>query len=148
MDVVARAYSATATMPYIRLRNSGAYPIRITKVLGAGGQSISQFYDNSVNWNISDYFYIAPGEEVYFASARGNTLPSGGTTKEIDIYAAGTGSSSMNLLVASSLCQNSTSAPGTLIINDFGFEYIEYIEGQQLTKREVGAKPLIAKCTY
>jgi len=29
----------------------------------------------------------------------------------------------------------------------FGFEYIEYIEGQQITKRQIGAKPLIIKCT-
>jgi len=148
-DVIAKAYSASATMPYMRLRNNGAYPIRITKVLGTGSQSISQFWDDSAVQNISDYFYMAPGEEKYFSSSRGNTLPTGASTREIDIYAASTGSGSMNLFAASQLCQPSSSASGTLVLNDFGFEYVEYLDnGQTLTKREVGAKPLVAKCSY
>jgi hypothetical protein len=147
-DVNARAYSATATMPYMRLRNTGAYPIRITKVLGTGSQSIPSFYNDSVVLNLTDYFYLAPGEETYFSSNRGGTLPAGASTREIDIYIAGTGSNGISLFAASSICAPSASAPGTLVMNDFGFEYIEYVEGQQITKRKVGAKPLAAKCSY
>jgi len=49
------------------------------------------------------------------------------------------------LLAASSVCQNATVDTGTLAVKNFGFEYIEYIGGQQITKRQVG-KDLIIKC--
>ena len=52
----------------------------------------------------------------------------------------------MYLYAAKTLCQNSNSAPGMLQINNFGFEYIEYVDGQQITKREMGSKPLLIKC--
>jgi len=32
------------------------------------------------------------------------------------------------------------------VMNNFGFEYIEYIEGQQITKQQIGAKPVTIKC--
>jgi len=37
---------------------------------------------------------------------------------------------------------------GNLAIDPFGFEYIEYIDNQQITKREMGAKPLIIRCVH
>jgi len=44
--------------------------------------------------------------------------------------------------------QSSSSSPsyGTLNINSFGFEYVEYIDGQQITKKQLG-KPLVVKCS-
>jgi len=46
---------------------------------------------------------------------------------------------------ASSLCQNSSTSSGTLDYKTLGFEYIEYVEGQQITKRQIG-KEFIVKC--
>lgn len=136
----AKYYSATITTPYLRVRNSGAYPIRITKVLGAGAQSISLFYD-AAYFNISDYYYLAPGEEKYFAYY--TAFPAVPANRDIDFYLAGT-SSGAGLKAASSIC--SASGAGMVVMNDFGFEYVEYIEGQQITKRQVG-KPLIIRCS-
>jgi hypothetical protein len=31
-------------------------------------------------------------------------------------------------------------------MKDFGFEYVEYVDGQQITKREIGGKPLVLGC--
>ena len=139
--------------PYIRIRNSGAYPIRITGLIGGDGGKATRFWSNmgatpvagcspsvGSGWYlISDYYYLAPGEEKYFSGL--NNLPCDSRITMIitpgDINTIGG---------ASSVCQNSSAAPGTLLVNGFGFEYIEYIEGQQITKRQIGAKPLMIKC--
>jgi len=138
--------SATLSWPYVRIRNTGAYPVRITKIIGDNAQSITQFYCEAAcgsagaYFNISQYFYLAPGEERYFGWS--------GMGMANMAFAVGMigGSSSLNTLYsASSVC--STGAPyGTADINNFGFEYTEYVDGQQITKRQIGAKPLIIKC--
>ena len=134
--------SASYGLPYLRIRNVGAYPIRITKMLG-NGQSISQVAASGAA-NMSDLFYMAPGEEKYFGWTDAWGLPA---NRLVYFLPSGT-SSSYNLRPAASICNYNSTQPGTLQMNDFGFEYIEYIEGQQITKRQVG-KPLIIKCrTY
>ena len=60
-------YYAADTHPYFRVKNNGAYPIRITKILGAN-QSISEYYTGSGNLNISDGYYMGPGEEKWFGN--------------------------------------------------------------------------------
>jgi len=127
------------TYPYLRIRNTGAYPIRITKMLG-GTVSISQVDTGSLA-NMSDLYYMAPGEEKYFSSLTG-----GPANPARSIYFnLGSSAWSNYLLGASQIC--SYNPPhGFLVINNFGFEYIEYIEGQQITKREIGAKPLAIRC--
>ena len=122
---------------YLRLRNTGAYPVRITKLL-AGGSSITQF---DINGNISDYYYLAPGGDAYFGTPNfaGLTL----------FRLIGFGGSGYYRLPATSTCDvtnDTAKQSGMVIAPDFGFEYIEYIENQQITKRQVGAKPLIIKC--
>ena len=139
---------AEYTYPYIRVKNNGAYPIRITKVLGTGGQSISQFYCDSAicgTWssrNISDYFYLAPGEETYFGAGYSGTQYFRLVRFLMETTCSPSGS---YLCAASSICQNSTPW-GKLVINKFGFEYIQYVEGQQITKRQIGTKPLTISC--
>jgi len=142
----ARAYTAMSdyTSLYIRLRNAGAYPIRITKVMADNNQSISQVWISGAWYNISDYFYMAPGEEKYFGWQSG--WPSLPDSRAIAIYSSIGASSANYLHAAQSNCQNSTSLPGTLSVSGFGFEYVEYIDGQQVTKRQVG-KPLVIKCS-
>jgi len=142
VEAKANTYSTNPlySMPYLRVRNSGAYPIRITKLLGGASGTISSVC--GVGGLVSDRFYLAPGEEKSFGYSF-NGVPS---NYGIDIYPVGSACGGCCMAVASSGCQNSTSAPGTLQIEDFGFEYIEYIDGQAITKRQVGGKPFIAKC--
>jgi len=133
----------------ISIKNSGAYPVRITKVLGGNGKNASMFICHGVStgfcsptnagFNISDYYILAPGEKKMFDMNRFGFF---WTFAESD---AGFGSQYLNFKAGSSICENSASSPGTLIINNFGFEYIEYIDGQQITKRQIGAKPLVIK---
>jgi len=131
------------TFPYMRLRNAGNYPIRLIGIIGADGGKTTLFFSNGgcepSGWiNISDYFYLAPGEEKYFASGYGT--PCG---RQIN---CATGASSGGQVGgASSVCQNSTTSPGVLDYKSLGFEYIEYIDGQTITKRQIG-KSFIVKC--
>jgi len=85
---------------------------------------------------------MAPGEEKYFA--RTVNYPELSLNRDIGFYVANSGPPGWYLKV-NSVCTGV--GTGTVVINDFGFEYIEYIEGQQITKREAGTKPLIIKCT-
>jgi len=136
-----KAYSGNAvSYTYLRVRNTGAYPIRITKVLG-NGQAVSNVYVSG-STDMSPYFYLGPGEESYFGYAP--AYPALPANRQVDIFLASGGTTGYQLYAASSAC--SASPPyGTLQVKDFGFEYIEYIDGQQITKREIG-KPLIIKC--
>ena len=140
--------SQDTTMPYLRLRNNGAYPIRITKVLGGDGRYIANFYNGSVI-SIADYFYLAPGEENYLADTNWGSKTHYNVPVErfIAFYLTSAGSSvgGYDLYAASSVC-NPTPPYSSTVVKNFGFEYIEYIEGQQITKRQVG-KDLIIKCS-
>ena len=139
------------TFPYLLLRNNGAYPIRITGIIGGDGNKATQFYASTITacnpatsgaYNISDYYYLAPGEEMYFGQSGSYFgLP---CRRSITSFAGGT-SSLYNVRGASSACQNSSASPSTLDYKTFGFEYIAYIDGQQITKRQIG-KELIIKC--
>jgi hypothetical protein len=147
VESAARVYSLNEmTYMYLRFRNSGATPIRITGIVGADGTTLTTFYGGGSCGaagypNISDYFYLGPGEEKYFASWMY------GAPCDWRLYAR-TGATAGSLYAiggASSLCQNSTSAPGTLDFKTLGFEYIAYIEGQQIAKKQIG-KDFIVKC--
>jgi len=140
VEAGARYYS-TSSFPYIRIKNSGAYPIRVTKLLGAGGSIAG--VDVSGVVNISDYYYMAPGEDKYFANVGAWGVPA---QRYIYFWTGAPTNTSSNVLYGlSSTCQNSTANPGMMIMKDFGFEYMEYIDGQQITKRQIG-KPLMVKC--
>jgi len=132
------------TMPYFHVRNNGAYPIRITGIVGGDGGKATQFWTNAVCgipasgfYAISDYYYLAPGGEAYFGMTAGLVC-----NRQIFTYASP--SSGTVIGGATSICANSASSTGTLVL-PMGFEYIEYIEGQQITKRQIG-KPAIIKC--
>ncbi len=144
-DVVSKVYSANTAinLPYMRIRNSGMYPIRITKIIGGTGRETTTLC--GVGGNISDHFYMAPGEEAEFGYVG---YYGGGAAGDhgIDVSIDATGSGTCAFKAAASICQNSTTNPGVFQINNFGFEYIVYIDGQQVTKREVGSKPLMMKC--
>jgi len=152
VESAARTSASTGnTYPYFLLRNTGMYPIRITGIIGGDGGKATQFYaitDAACNpatggaYSISDYYYLAPGEEKYIAPAGiWYGLP---CERYVRSYVGGT-SSGYTLRGASSVCQNSTTSPGTLSYKTFGFEYILYIDGQQITKKQI-SKELIIKC--
>jgi hypothetical protein len=138
---ISTAGSPNLTCPYLRIRNVGAYPLRITKVLSkkvthssfvGGGAGCSPVVRGA--YSISDYFYLAPGEEKYFGYQY--TAIGLGTTCD---YAIG-----YDRNFTAAYCEYS-GKPSTLVLEDFGFEYIVYIDGQQITKKEIG-KPLVIKC--
>jgi len=130
--------------PYLRIRNFGAYPIRLIGIIGGDGGKATTFYGancGTPGWaNISDYFYLGIGEEKNFG-----WTAAFGTACDWRTYARTGGTSSYFIGGASSVCQNSSASPGTLDYKSLGFEYIEYIEGQQITKRQIG-KDFIVKC--
>jgi len=129
-EVVSKVYSTTTlNLPYIRIRNSGAYPVRITKLLGGNGREVALLCGSG--GNISDHFYMAPGEEAeigYSGYYGGGSAPG---SHGIDIYldSAGGGGATCFLKAAATICENSTTSPGMLNVPNFGFEYIEYILG-------------------
>ena len=72
----ARMYNGdNKTYVYFRVRNLGNYPILITGIVGADGTKITSFWSNAVCtinssglYPISNYYYLAPGEEKYFGT--------------------------------------------------------------------------------
>jgi len=131
----------TFTIPYLRVANTGPYKIRITKML-LGSQSISQIYNGAIYDNFTSYYEMAPGEEKYFAYGTGfYNVPS---QRGFVVYSGAGASSTGFLYGASSAC--ATSPPyGSLVMKSFGFEYIEFVEGQQITKQEIG-RDVTIKC--
>jgi len=111
------------TMPYFHVRNAGAYPIRITGIVGGDGGKATQFWTSaecglsSGYHNISDNYYLGPGAEAYFGMESG--LACG---RQIFGRVAGTAAAAIG--GASQQCANSASSPGTLSYKTFGFEYI------------------------
>jgi hypothetical protein len=135
------------TYPYLRLRNTGAYPITITKIY-AGSASITDVWTGTWGPSVamSTRLSMAPGEEKILGYY---LFYSGLPTDRWQFFGFGvtgeTSYSSILMNAAQSRCSNG-SPYGSLMANDFGFEYTETIEGQIITKRQVG-KPLVVKCT-
>jgi hypothetical protein len=146
VETGARALASTGnTYTYLRFRNSDAYPIRITALVGGDGTKITIFEGYTCGasgaTNISDFLYLGPGEEGYLGySGLFSGLPC-----DRRIIARTAASSSNYLGGAASVCQNSSASPGMLQYNSIGFEYIVYMDGQQITKKQIGSD-LIIKC--
>ncbi len=160
IDAGARYFNQSAagsmTIPYFRVRNVGSYPITLTKML-AGNTSVSTIWTG--NWGpvvaMNTRYTLAPGEESDFlepAIYGGTDLGIGNrhfvTFVNPDGNTSGSAAWSSNFQppgAAKSYCDRA--APyGYFIIENFGFEYTLSIEGQTITKRQIGTKPIIAKC--
>ena len=153
VEVGARTYSPSDgnfTAVYFRIRNNGNYPITITKIL-AGNTSISYAWTGS--WNpqalLSGRVNLAPGEEFVFGrSGWFPGVPIVGDTNYTFISFSGSDAGNYNANLknaASSLCSR-TAPYGYLMVNNFGFEYTVMVEGQTITKRQVGTAPLVVQC--
>jgi len=152
MDGGARVYTSNGiTYPFFLLRNTGVYPIRITGIIGGDGGKANQYYDSNDSGcgspagapgslNISSYYYLAPGEEKYVGHGWWF-----GLLCRRSIYSSTGGSATAYVGGASSVCQNSSTTPGTLDYKSLGFEYVVYMEGQEITKRQIG-KDFVVKC--
>jgi len=103
------------------VRNTGAYPVRLTKVLG-GGQYAAKVYSITPTYmNISDAYYLAPGEEKFFGNPR--NWPSLPSWRHVDVLPqAASSDGDQTLRGASSLCTGNNASLGALVINNFGFE--------------------------
>jgi len=139
------------TRLYLRLRNAGAYPIRITKIYGADGGYTDAIWVSggdpcgapAGNIPMGNYTYIAPGAEL----SLGNPVQFPGLACRWEINAATGASGSSFIGGISPDCANSSANPGTLMYKTFAFEYIAYMDNnQQITKKQTGAKPLMIRC--
>ena len=132
---------------YLRVRNTGNYPIRITKVFsGTNNGFVDSVAGGSGSIVLADYYYLSPGEEKNFISVYHSGCSA---TKYFYIDSTSPSSSFWTLGGAQSTCSFTSSNGrdfGNLYIKEFGFEYIEYIEGQTITKTQMG-KALVVKCT-
>ena len=139
------------TIPFMRIRNTGNYPITITKIL-ADGYSINQVYtgDYSPLATISTIYTLAPGEEREIGRSPFFTPDPGYGNRRFFVFDNKIGPKSASVghfyAIATSYCTR-TAPYGVLVVNNFGFEYTVTIEGQTITKKQIGAKPLAIKCT-
>ncbi|MCX6770373.1 MAG: hypothetical protein NT051_06935 [Candidatus Micrarchaeota archaeon] len=129
----------------IQFRNNGQYPIRLTKIFSGDDAIASQYADHFFVGLTRHYFndtiYIVPGQEDclgggFFTSISdfcGNRM----------IYYATTNSSGYH--VGHSIMCN-PDGTGTFEIKNLGFEYVEYIDGNEMTLQQVGSAPLLGKC--
>jgi len=137
-------YPTGRGLMYMRLRNNGAYPITITKIIGTTSTNyISRVYRSDIldTANMSTVLILAPGGETYV----GYPIGTSGGFREIDFYKASGTSGGYQLFNIASDCLP-TQPYGTLMVKNFGFEYTQTVEGQVVTKRQIGTAPLIVKC--
>ena len=145
--------SIDCTVIYLRIRNTGTYPITITKIL-AGNQSTANVWNGG--WlpeaPISQFMSnLQPGEERVFGNNKYGYIPGlpdlGVGNDSWNAFAGSDGGPYSSTLknAAQTLCSR-TAPYGYLMVNSFGFEYTVTIEGQTLTKRQVGVKPLVIQC--
>ena len=163
------------TLPYLRVKNTGSHPLRITKIFG-GDYSISMIWrDGDTGFtrtygdyqNISEIGYVQPGEETYFGHRRDGpgamvypnvpytyglvfcSAPCSGSwaIPSVNCTCSGgtTGTWADALYNAQSMCN--ADGTGYAVFKEFGFEYEAYSEGQQVTKRQISKFPLVIRCS-
>jgi hypothetical protein len=157
LETVAKAYSdgnGNFTWIYLRIRNNGNYPIIVTKILG-GSTNISKAWTSgwAPDAPLSGRVRLAPGEEFVFGYANyfpgvpdlgaGNRTFFSFSGSDIDPVIDTYNANLKN--AAASLCSR-TQPYGYLVVNNFGFEYTETVEGQTVTKRQVGTAPFMVQC--
>ena len=159
--------SDDATFPYLRVRNTGSYPLRITKVFSGTNNG---FVDSVAGFGgpggdtevLASHYYLSPGEEKSFISSFHSGCRSGRFFYIVKnasrfsyivngsyVYLGDSNSSYVYLGGAQSTCRFTSSDGrnfGNVYIKEFGFEYMEYIDGQTITKTQMG-KALVIKCT-
>lgn len=133
------AYTHTSnpnlTIVHMKIKNTGNYPIRLSKIIGVGTPTEQYMYSPTWTYRNMTDIYLAPDETACFG-ANVYRCP--------EHYVVFSSSGATYWYIgANTRCD--TSGQGTLLVRNLGFEYIQYVEGQAITKRQVG-KDFIAKC--
>lgn len=135
--------SASYSSMYIRIRNNGNYPIRLSKIIGAGN-SITQYVNQQAPFVYTyanlNQIVIQPGEETCFGRA---SLPKNACMEHSILFSV-SDSNSFTLNALAPGCN--ADGTGILQMKDFGFEYTVSIDGATVTKKQIGTKPLVARC--
>ncbi len=131
---------------YMRIRNTGSYAITLSKIW-AEGDSLNGYFDPTGSPTVYPFFNtitIAPGGEECFGSP---WIPNQSCKKHSIEFGPpdwGTGSGLLAVIQNGTACDSQ--GKGTLTLKNFGFEYSEIIEGQSITKKQIGTKPLMIRC--
>jgi hypothetical protein len=143
IDASAKYYSdggGSLSCINIFIRNTGAYAITLSRIQG-GNTSITRYIDyvTGETHNLNE-LRLAPGEEMCFSGTCGSCRNHGVWISTPTSYV----SHQAVLAGATTICNNGST--GQLLVKNFGFEYIAYVEGQPVTKRQIGSKDFIVKC--
>ena len=126
----------------ILIRNTGSHTIKISKILG-GNANITNYRDDPggfVTHSLTD-IQLAPGEETCFSGSA-----CGSCSKHAVWIGTATSYISHPIVLAGASTICNPVRGGQLLVRNFGFEYIEIIEGLQMAKRQVG-KDFVVKCS-
>ena len=148
LEADAKYSTPTRTEIYLKVKNNRNYPIRITAVVGGTtvkGRTPQVYVLNTTN--ISDLYYLGPGETGIFGYRAAGYWPSIPENRRIRIYIGDAANTGYYLYAATKICTRAGKDGGYLEIPNFGFEYITYINNVPITKKQIGSKPLIIKCS-
>jgi len=99
----------------IRLRNTGAYAIRLSKVLGGGANSTQYYnYVGPVGYGNWSDVYLAPGQEVCIGRE---------ACSRYGFFFASTSSAPSTMFLSGLGATCDSNGYGLAMIKDFGFEY-------------------------
>lgn len=138
------------TIAYLRVKNNGNYPVRLVGMFADNGNGNYVEIYNYLNWD-RGYVHegmgnitLAPGEEACFGEL---WLPGRACKNHAVIFTPikYIGLSAHYLNSGNPICN--ADGTGVLTIRGFGFEYVQYVEGQQTTKKQIGNAPFLVKCT-
>jgi uncharacterized protein (UPF0333 family) len=149
-DSLGNGTSTGDTKVYLKLRNNGVNAIRLVRMIGIDGNSISQYNNWDTNPNPPPHFFPENMTNIY--------IPGGGTDcfgahdsaqyfsqcKRHHIIFAASGTTGNWWMPATRLCN--VPRGGRFEMKTFGFEYVEYVENIPITKLQIGSVPLRAKC--
>ncbi len=138
----AKYIASTRSAMYLRLKNSGSYPIRIVGILANSSEGYAYTENNFDSLYLSDYLYLSPGEEKYIGDQ--DYFPGLPQRRRVDAILDNNPSLSWSAWGFSSVCPQGNT--GSLVADKFGFEYVQYVEGQTITKKQVAQVRLVIKC--
>ena len=127
---------------YVRFRNTGSYPIQITKVIRNGVGYNNSYCSTCCPPGVGAY------PNTYFADTPYLRIPPGGEAAiGLTNYFGNCPSLELGMTSshARSLCSDSTDK-GTFVAENFGFEYVETVENIPITKKQIGDKPIVIRC--
>ncbi|MFA4982614.1 MAG: hypothetical protein WC588_00180 [Candidatus Micrarchaeia archaeon] len=148
MEADAKYTTTTHSSIYLKVKNNQHYPIRITALIG--GSSVRGRVPNVYVLNttsMSGLYYLGSGETGIFGYKAAGYWPNIPENRRLRIYVGDSANTGYYLYAAKKICTQAGKKGGTLEIPNFGFEYVTYIDNAQITKKQIGSKPLIIQCT-